>query len=1345
MANYISALGRMASEKVSGAGSDFVKGLKGAFMAEVPALSAASGFKSSLQKYSQDAESAVKEQKINNVISLEMVRQLRAVNSNIVTQTRFAAKAEQRAQQTAAFSEETEREKIIRDDRLLKAIQKIGASNDAAYRGNGKGIVGQAADSLLEKFGITAAGSAVGTAAGGMIGRLAPIVGRLLMNPYVLGAIAAAVGAIVLFKNVNQDKKGKVGFGAGDAMNDAINYGGMTPPSGGGGGGGGPAAPGGAGGGAATNAGTQATSNIKWNVPIEGPFRITSPYGVQRSTGTHKGIDLAPADNTVATFAIAAADGTVIEVASRGGYGNYVIISHSEGYSTYYAHLNNYKFAKGLYKGLRIRAGTRVGIVGNTGRSRGTHLHFEIRKNGTAVDPAGIVPGLSGGNKQSEVAKTTGNSGDYANATQAASAGGDGGPTSRGGSAKPAAAPSSNYIEGYTSFEERQRNAIGLITPGGGTPESTYMKGYISPADRLQIKYLNLILRSNQQVAKNTKDANVAAGIRPGGITRGGSQRAATTDPFTRYYQSRIKSIAQQFENTTRSLINTTLTNVLFPGKFFGVSRRQAEQPGYLGNLITKELELQKKMTPFFNKLLGRRFGGQYASLFSQAGGLLLDRGANAFGAMLGFDSKSPFGFGQIVGNLLTKGRQGKEARKLGMEQLIYSMTGIPLGAQSGLAFLQKTFPSFFGPMAGGYMTPQQQIAAMTGSTMGMLQPGMMFGQTLAGGMNMIPGSAAQMQMAMLSRPTTYDGTRMTMDTAALAKVQAAESAYISETQTQAQQGFFENLGDTFSAGFSGLFKILGFGGGPGGGSFMNFGGGGTGGGGFFSNLATTGTNMLAMYGGYKLMQKIGGKNQNPVVTMLGTIALSQGLKIGAGMALDALGYGAVAKTLGLPTALPSFGGATTGITGGGIGSAGAAETGLTAAGGVADSAAAYSASLGEFGVVPGFGASATGTTAALQASQGTQAAAAFAEANAAPAAAAGAEGFLAAAAETIPIVAAVYAVYRIINYFAFEKGDTRATYSIYIKGNNDINAGEIVHIEKAGDGQLRMVESFGKAAFVMVKKLEAQAGVKPDFDYISVQISVKPHRNVQMGFNNGTPGKGDRKNTPIAVGPFDVRQPITEAVIKVIMDNMAKLIAERMSKSSAKAQSELESSLKTITKPEMAGDIEGLDKNTFKDTAGRTSYNESIAARATPEFRTEISGDSSSDVATGNMSVFNAKTGQYQIVSGESGILGFDANGNPITSASLSSASASPSSATTVASGTSLTYQQQQAANEQLKNSNPTTAAQNGGKSTAVVNSGNQIDNSSKTTVINTSLRDEGYMFGAFRQSEFDRFSVAA
>jgi len=119
MANYISALGRMASEKVSGAGSDFVKGVKGAFMAEVPALSAASGFKSSLQKYSQEAESAVKEQKINNVISLEMVRQLRAVNSNIATQTRFAARAEQRAQQTAAFAEETEREKVIRDDRLL--------------------------------------------------------------------------------------------------------------------------------------------------------------------------------------------------------------------------------------------------------------------------------------------------------------------------------------------------------------------------------------------------------------------------------------------------------------------------------------------------------------------------------------------------------------------------------------------------------------------------------------------------------------------------------------------------------------------------------------------------------------------------------------------------------------------------------------------------------------------------------------------------------------------------------------------------------------------------------------------------------------------------------------------------------------------------------------------------------------------------------------------------------------------------------------------------------------------------------------------------------------------------
>ena len=364
----------------------------------------------------------------------------------------------------------------------------------------------------------------------------------------------------------------------------------------------------------------------------------------------------------------------------------------------------------------------------------------------------------------------------------------------------------------------------GSRTLGSGTEINNFMKDYVSPHERLQLSYLNIIAR-NTKGTENAVKAQVRQTTRAVGGARSGTQRPTIQDPFTRYYQSRIDSLSQSFENTTRRLINTTLTEALFPGKFFGVSRRQAEQPGYLGNLINRELQIQKKLTPFFNSLLGKRFGGQYASLFSQAGSLLLDKGVNALGGMLGFNQNSPFGFGQIVGNLMTKGKQGKEARRLGLEQLIYSMTGVPLGAQSGLSFLQKTFPSLFGG-ATGYMTPQQQMMGLTNYAMGSLTPGMYFNQMLVGGMNMIPGSAAQMRMAAgygsaqqiqaaaLNRATMYGGYRMTQDTANQVAAQQAMYGDTINEQTKTQGGFFEALGETFTSGFKSLMSVFGFSGG---------------------------------------------------------------------------------------------------------------------------------------------------------------------------------------------------------------------------------------------------------------------------------------------------------------------------------------------------------------------------------------------------------------------------------------------------------------------------------------------------------------------------------------------------
>ncbi len=117
--------------------------------------------------------------------------------------------------------------------------------------------------------------------------------------------------------------------------------------------------------------------------------RIGSYYGMRlhpilRIYRMHDGIDLtAPTGTPV----FAAGDGKVIRVdnnRSRRGYGNLVIIDHGyDGLKTRYAHLNTID----VKKGQRIERGQQLGTVGNTGLSTGPHLHYEIRKNGSTINP----------------------------------------------------------------------------------------------------------------------------------------------------------------------------------------------------------------------------------------------------------------------------------------------------------------------------------------------------------------------------------------------------------------------------------------------------------------------------------------------------------------------------------------------------------------------------------------------------------------------------------------------------------------------------------------------------------------------------------------------------------------------------------------------------------------------------------------------------------------------------------------------------------------------------------------------------------------------------------------------
>lgn len=128
-------------------------------------------------------------------------------------------------------------------------------------------------------------------------------------------------------------------------------------------------------------------SNSGWARPASG--RITSPFGYRTHPVTgqqgsfHAGVDIAGSGPIRASRA-----GTVTQASFSGSYGYTVIIDHGNGYSTLYAHMQpNLNVAPGQ----SVSQGQQLGIMGTTGRSTGVHLHFEIRKNGSVVNPMSYI------------------------------------------------------------------------------------------------------------------------------------------------------------------------------------------------------------------------------------------------------------------------------------------------------------------------------------------------------------------------------------------------------------------------------------------------------------------------------------------------------------------------------------------------------------------------------------------------------------------------------------------------------------------------------------------------------------------------------------------------------------------------------------------------------------------------------------------------------------------------------------------------------------------------------------------------------------------------------------------
>jgi murein DD-endopeptidase MepM/ murein hydrolase activator NlpD len=127
-----------------------------------------------------------------------------------------------------------------------------------------------------------------------------------------------------------------------------------------------------------------AVNQLPFDTPLKsGAFRFSSQFGY-RWGRLHAGVDLA---TPIGTAVNAPADGTVIAAEVENGYGNVIKIQHAFGISTVYAHLSKIRVTKGQ----KVSRGDRIGDTGNTGRSTGPHLHYEIRVSGKPTNPMTFI------------------------------------------------------------------------------------------------------------------------------------------------------------------------------------------------------------------------------------------------------------------------------------------------------------------------------------------------------------------------------------------------------------------------------------------------------------------------------------------------------------------------------------------------------------------------------------------------------------------------------------------------------------------------------------------------------------------------------------------------------------------------------------------------------------------------------------------------------------------------------------------------------------------------------------------------------------------------------------------
>ena len=197
--------------------------------------------------------------------------------------------------------------------------------------------------------------------------------------------------------------------------------------------------------------------------------RITSRFGRRRrpksgASSNHKGVDFGPVKpGTKGDPIYASAEGTVSFAGNARGYGTVIYLEHADGYQTRYAHLDRMLVGNGQ----RVTQGQQIGKLGNTGIGTGPHLHFEIRKQGRAINPLSL---LSGGTVVPDPDATEPANVDSGRNTNSDTDTGSLRPVSK--SSSQVAAPATEIAIQKKAEEESEKTTVVPIIIGAGQPQN---------------------------------------------------------------------------------------------------------------------------------------------------------------------------------------------------------------------------------------------------------------------------------------------------------------------------------------------------------------------------------------------------------------------------------------------------------------------------------------------------------------------------------------------------------------------------------------------------------------------------------------------------------------------------------------------------------------------------------------------------------------------------------------------------------------------------------------------------------------------------------------------------------